>query len=184
MVEQSKFNSGPLSETAWEQRKISAYAPDEWHMLNTVGEQPRQALQVLKGLGNQANGVQLAEMTPRDLLGAAQAFGVRTFLEGPPSCQHKYVNEMNDFNHSLTIVALMSPRAIKFFLGDSLKPPQQKQIKQRVQDMLIAMEVEQCRGITLAEVVIKTGLPLDSINKVGGPGGHAEILRHILTPAS
>ena len=166
MVEQSKFNSGPLSEVAWEQRKISAYAPEEWHMINTIGEQPRQALQVLKGWGGQSNGVQLGEMTPRDLLGAVQVFGVRTFMEGPSSCQHKYVHDMNDFNYSMTIVALMSPRAIKFFLGESLKPLQQKQIKQQVQDMLIAMEVEQRRGITLAEVVIRTGLPLDSMNKL------------------
>ena len=73
---------------------------------------------------------------------------------------------MNDFNHMVTIVVLMSPKAIRFFLGDSFTPPQQKQVKQRVQDMLIAMEVEQRRGITLAEVVIKTGPPLDSINKL------------------
>ena len=166
MAEQPRFNNGPLSEAAWEQRRIAAYTPEDWHMTNTIGEQPRQALQVLKGWGAQVNGVLLGEMTPRDLLGAVQAFGVRAFMEGPASCQDKYVNEMNTFSHMVTVVALMSPKAIKFFLGDALPPPQQKNIKQRVQDMLIAMEVEQHRGITLAEVVIKTGLPLDSINKI------------------
>ena len=166
MVELSKFNNGPLSEAAWEQRRIAAYAPEDWHMMNTIGEQPRQALQVLKGWGGQANGVPLGEMTPRDLLGAAQVFGVRTFMEGPSSFQHKYVDEMNDFNHMVTIVRSCRQKQLGSFWEIASRLHSRSRVKQRVQDMLIAMEVEQRRGITLAEVVIKTGLPLDSINKL------------------
>ena len=115
------------------------------------------------------DGIAWSDLTVEDLIGAAAALGPENLLAGPKVCKEFYEKNKSNIVLKITILALMSQRAITFILGKDFNRDAGA-LREKVARSVIYMQQQLDRLPTLMEFLAATGLPLDGLHRcMDGP---------------
>ena len=134
---------------------------------------PKASLSSLKGWQEVAkegvDGMAWSDLTVEDLIGTAAALGPEKLIAGPKACKEFYEKNKKNTTLKITILALMSQRAIAFILGKDFNRDA-RALREKVARSVIYMRQQLGRSPTLMEFLAATGLPLDGLHRcMDGP---------------
>ena len=170
-----EFIDTPHEENAWRNKKLALYPQAEWSKTQSDGTQtvPKASLSSLVGWQEVAkqgvDGVAWADLSVEDLIGTAAALGPENLIAGPKACKEFYESNKENTALKITILALMSQRAISFILGKDFNRDA-RALREKVAKSIIHVQQQLNRVPTLMEFLATTGLPLDGLHRcMDGP---------------